>query len=75
MAFAYWIARVPQSFCPVLNSGDAAILYCFMFRIRRSRTLEHRRHVGEEGLGHVLVRACANLRPVPAAGAWHRACG
>ena len=31
MAFAYWIAHAPQSFYPVQNGGDAAILYCFVF--------------------------------------------
>lgn len=31
MAFAYFIAHAPQSFFPVLNGGDAAILYCFVF--------------------------------------------
>jgi putative oxidoreductase len=31
MAFAYFIAHAPQSFFPVLNGGDAAILYCFLF--------------------------------------------
>ena len=31
MAFAYWIAHAPESFFPVLNGGDAAILYCFVF--------------------------------------------
>jgi putative oxidoreductase len=31
MAFAYWIAHAPRSFFPVLNDGDAAILYCFVF--------------------------------------------
>jgi putative oxidoreductase len=31
MAFAYWIAHAPRSFYPVLNNGDAAILYCFVF--------------------------------------------
>jgi putative oxidoreductase len=31
MAFAYWIAHAPRSFYPVLNGGDAAILYCFIF--------------------------------------------
>ena len=28
---AYWIAHAPKSFFPVLNGGDAAILYCFVF--------------------------------------------
>ena len=31
MAFAYWIGHAPASFYPVLNRGDAAILYCFVF--------------------------------------------
>lgn len=31
MASAYWIAHAPQSPFPVLNGGDAAILYCFVF--------------------------------------------
>jgi len=31
MAFAYWLAHAPQSAYPLLNGGDAAILYCFIF--------------------------------------------
>ena len=31
MAVAYWMAHAPQSFFPVLNNGDAAILFCFVF--------------------------------------------
>ena len=31
MAFAYWIAHAPRSPFPVLNGGDASILYCFVF--------------------------------------------
>ena len=31
MAVAYWMAHAPQSFFPVLNGGDSAILYCFVF--------------------------------------------
>lgn len=31
MAFAYWIAHAPKSPFPVLNGGDAAILFCFVF--------------------------------------------
>jgi putative oxidoreductase len=31
MAVAYRIAHAPRSFFPVLNGGDAAILYCFVF--------------------------------------------
>jgi putative oxidoreductase len=31
MAVAYWTAHAPQSFFPVVNGGDAAILFCFVF--------------------------------------------
>jgi putative oxidoreductase len=31
MAVAYFYAHFPRNFFPVINGGDAAILYCFMF--------------------------------------------
>ncbi|MFT3974190.1 MAG: DoxX family protein [Amaricoccus sp.] len=31
MAIAYWMVHAPQSFFPVNNGGDAAILFCFVF--------------------------------------------
>ena len=31
MAFAYWLGHFPRNFYPVLNNGDASILYCFLF--------------------------------------------
>jgi putative oxidoreductase len=31
MAFAYFMAHAPRSFWPLLNGGDAAVLYCFVF--------------------------------------------
>jgi putative oxidoreductase len=31
MAFAYWLAHAPKSPFPVVNGGDAAILFCFVF--------------------------------------------
>jgi putative oxidoreductase len=31
MAVAYWMFHAPKSIFPVLNGGDAAILYCFVF--------------------------------------------
>ena len=31
MAFAYWLSHGSRGFFPVLNGGDAAILYCFLF--------------------------------------------
>ena len=31
MAFAYFMAHEPRSFYPLVNGGDAAILFCFVF--------------------------------------------
>ena len=31
MAVAYWWFHFPRNFYPVLNGGDASILYCFVF--------------------------------------------
>ena len=31
MASAYWLSHAPRSIYPLLNGGDAAILYCFIF--------------------------------------------
>jgi len=31
MAFAYFMSHAPRGFFPLLNGGDAAILYCFVF--------------------------------------------
>ena len=31
MAVAYWMFHAPRSIYPLLNGGDAAILYCFIF--------------------------------------------
>jgi putative oxidoreductase len=31
MAVAYFMGHAPQNFFPVINMGDAAILYCFVF--------------------------------------------
>ena len=31
MAVAYFMVHAPQNFYPILNQGDAAILYCFIF--------------------------------------------
>jgi putative oxidoreductase len=33
MAFAYFMAHAPRGTYPMLNGGDAAILYCFVFLI------------------------------------------
>ena len=31
MAFAYFMSHAPQAFLPLLNRGDSAVLYCFVF--------------------------------------------
>ena len=31
MAVAYWYAHFPRAMYPIMNNGDAAILYCFIF--------------------------------------------
>lgn len=31
MAFAYFIAHAPQNFWPLLNGGELAVLWCFLF--------------------------------------------
>lgn len=31
MAFAYFIAHFPKSFFPLINGGEPAVLFCFIF--------------------------------------------
>jgi putative oxidoreductase len=31
MAFAYFLAHAPRDFHPILNGGESAILFCFIF--------------------------------------------
>ena len=31
MAIAYWTAHAPHSFFPLLNYGESAVLFCFVF--------------------------------------------
>jgi putative oxidoreductase len=31
MAIAYWTAHAPHSFFPLLNFGESAVLFCFVF--------------------------------------------
>ncbi len=31
MAFAYWMAHAPNNLMPILNNGELAIMYCFVF--------------------------------------------
>jgi putative oxidoreductase len=31
LAFAYFIGHAPRSFFPLLNNGEAAVLFCFVY--------------------------------------------
>ena len=31
MAFAYFMAHAPQGFWPILNKGELAVVYCFLY--------------------------------------------
>jgi putative oxidoreductase len=31
MAFAYFMAHAPRSFYPIVNAGELAVLFCFIF--------------------------------------------
>jgi putative oxidoreductase len=31
MAYAFWTAHAPQGFLPIVNHGELAVLYCFLF--------------------------------------------
>ncbi len=31
MAFAYFMAHYPHSFYPIVNQGEAAVMFCFVF--------------------------------------------
>ncbi len=31
MAFAYWLGHAPRGFYPIVNGGNLAIMYCFVF--------------------------------------------
>lgn len=37
MAFAYWMAHGPHALLPVVNKGELAVLYCFVFLYISSR--------------------------------------
>ena len=37
MAAAYFMAHQPQGFWPIVNGGELAVLYCFMFLYIASR--------------------------------------
>ena len=31
MAIAYWLIHAPESLFPIINRGETAILFCFIF--------------------------------------------
>ena len=52
MAVAYWMFHAPGSLYPVVNGGDAAILYCFLFL-----------YLAAAGPGAFSVDGARNRRP------------
>ena len=55
MAFAYFMAHAPKSVFPVINGGDAAVLYCFIFlylAVAGGGLLSVDRLLGRRGFGH-----------------------
>ena len=53
MACAYFISHAPRGFFPILNGGDGAILYCFIFlyfAFAGAGTVEPGRDLAKEGL-------------------------
>jgi uncharacterized membrane protein YphA (DoxX/SURF4 family) len=68
MAVAYFYAHAPRGFYPILNQGELALLYCFLFLYpagRGWRALERRRWLAPRGrLSRSLDRAahqCSQL--------------
>lgn len=58
MAAAYFIAHAPRGFWPVVNQGELAALYCFVFLYLAARgggrySVDGAR--GDEGRGHAAV--------------------
>lgn len=37
MAFAYWMVHAPKAILPLINMGELAVLYCFLFLFIWSR--------------------------------------
>jgi len=51
MAFAYFMVHAPNGFWPILNKGELAVLYCFVFL-----------YVASHGSGPLSVDALATKR-------------
>ena len=55
MAFAYFMSHAPRGFFPILNNGEVAVLYCFLFLYFAvagggAWSLDQRRHNATRGL-------------------------
>jgi putative oxidoreductase len=68
MAVAYFMAHAPRGFFPLLNGGELAIVYCFVFlyfwvagnpQLRRSNTLSSGRRVTDRQVSARRVRGSA----------------
>ena len=74
MAVAYWMFHAPDSIYPIVNGGDAAILYCFVFlyiAVAGPGKLQPRWRaaVGEKGLGLRLTTSARAGASAPPRGA------
>lgn len=57
MAFAYFMAHAPRSFWPVVNEGELAAVYCFLFL-----------YIATRGSGRYSIDALFSRRPSEAPG-------
>ena len=55
MAFAYFQAHAPKSAFPILNGGELAVLYCFLFFVHLRARKRHMEHPGRPVGGSDLV--------------------
>ncbi|HUU98468.1 MAG TPA: DoxX family protein [Phycisphaerae bacterium] len=78
MAVAYWMAHAPRDLFPTNNSGDAAILFCFIFLylvFAGPGPLERRRSNQVEGIGPGAGRFSPGRRGVGGVGGGAAASG
>lgn len=54
MAVAYFVAHAPKGFWPVLNKGELAVIYCFVFL-----------YIASKGSGPLSVDAAAGRKGRP----------
>ena len=48
MAFAYFLSHAPRGFWPIVNGGELAALYCFLFLYVATQPVRRSCHVDEK---------------------------